>query len=274
MLSKKLGVIVPYRNRKPHLEIFLPHMEKYLKKHNIDFHIYVIHQKDDNLFNKGFLVNTGFHITFPHVDYFCLHDVDTLVNNENNIYYYRDYPCNLVKDMPDMRRILGFIDDNNRFFGGVLILNKDHVIKTNGYSNNFWGWGGEDDNFLFRLEKENIINGSIKNYREQTGRFKTLSHTRETTCSIDINDDINNVRSTSGGGHKNYNNIILLDRLGREGKLDNRIDGYNQINYEILETRRLSDYATMYDIKNNNEPNYVLGEPMTEEFINTLLIKK
>lgn len=27
--------------------------------------------------------------------------------------------------------------------GGVLAISKEHYFKINGYSNNFWGWGGE-----------------------------------------------------------------------------------------------------------------------------------
>jgi hypothetical protein len=31
------------------------------------------------------------------------------------------------------------------YVGGVICLNREDYIKVNGFSNNFWGWGGEDD---------------------------------------------------------------------------------------------------------------------------------
>ena len=34
--------------------------------------------------------------------------------------------------------------------GGVCALRTDHFKKINGYSNMFFGWGGEDDDFYRR----------------------------------------------------------------------------------------------------------------------------
>ena len=35
-------------------------------------------------------------------------------------------------------------------FGGVSAITKDHFKKVNGYSNLFYGWGGEDDEMVVR----------------------------------------------------------------------------------------------------------------------------
>jgi predicted glycosyltransferase involved in capsule biosynthesis len=37
-----------------------------------------------------------------------------------------------------------------QFLGGATILTEDQIRKANGYSNDFWGWGGEDDDFYTR----------------------------------------------------------------------------------------------------------------------------
>ena len=34
--------------------------------------------------------------------------------------------------------------------GGALALTPEQVVKTNGYSNVYWGWGGEDDDMFLR----------------------------------------------------------------------------------------------------------------------------
>jgi predicted glycosyltransferase involved in capsule biosynthesis len=37
------------------------------------------------------------------------------------------------------------------YFGGISVVNTDHVKLINGFSNQYWGWGGEDGDLLRRL---------------------------------------------------------------------------------------------------------------------------
>jgi len=71
-MRKKLSIIVPYRNREEHLKRFVPHMEEYLKKDGIPFHIYIIHQADEKPFNRAKLLNVGFKES-EEFDYFIFH---------------------------------------------------------------------------------------------------------------------------------------------------------------------------------------------------------
>lgn len=37
------------------------------------------------------------------------------------------------------------------FFGGVTAITGEHFEKLNGFPNNYYGWGGEDDELWYRL---------------------------------------------------------------------------------------------------------------------------
>ena len=49
----KLAIIVPYRDRREDLDVFIPHMEKFLDNKQLDYKIFVAEQSDDRPFNYG-----------------------------------------------------------------------------------------------------------------------------------------------------------------------------------------------------------------------------
>ena len=80
--SKRLSIVVPYRNRQEHLARFLPHMVAYFRHDKLDYRIPVtiniIEQHGDAPFNRGKLANCGFALTRNSSDYVVVHDVDYL----------------------------------------------------------------------------------------------------------------------------------------------------------------------------------------------------
>ena len=52
-----------------------------------------------------------------------------------------------------------------------------HVLrKLNGYSNMFWGWGGEDDDMSKRIKHHNM---TIIRYPINIARYKMIKHKQE-----------------------------------------------------------------------------------------------
>ena len=42
------------------------------------------------------------------------------------------------------------------YFGGVSAMSVKHFKLVNGFSNQFWGWGGEDDDMAKRVRMNNL----------------------------------------------------------------------------------------------------------------------
>jgi len=54
------------------------------------------------------------------------------------------------------------------------MLRPAHYIKVNGMSNLFWGWGREDDDMQFRVQRSNLTVAKPLNYDE--ARYKMIPH--------------------------------------------------------------------------------------------------
>ena len=46
--------------------------------------------------------------------------------------------------------------NKKNFLGGCISFTKKSFDECNGYPNNFWGWGGEDDALLYRSKQNDI----------------------------------------------------------------------------------------------------------------------
>lgn len=162
----KLLVIVPYRDRASHLKEFIPYITKALYSQKIDYKIVVIEQNLGKLFNRGLVCNIGFELYQKECDYICIHDVDMI--GENFDYSYEQIVTHLSARWKD-RNYKEFYAE---YLGGVVLFPKSEFIKINGFSNNYWGWGCEDDDLKLRCDTMNI-----KVQRKQ-GRFQSLPHER------------------------------------------------------------------------------------------------
>ncbi|KAF0989456.1 hypothetical protein HZS_1993, partial [Henneguya salminicola] len=152
--TKKIAVIVPYRNRPKQLKIFLNQIHKFLTFQNINYQVFIIEQDKHNLFNRGFLLNIGFVEALKINSFDCLvfHDVDRIPKFVLNRYDCVSSPRHLSVQTDENI----FMPQYNLYAGGVTSISVVDFSKTNGFSNIFWGWGGEDDDFYQRLLLHNL----------------------------------------------------------------------------------------------------------------------
>ncbi len=144
--ARRLAIIVPYRDRAEHLARFLPHMVSYFERDKLDrrlrYSIHIVEQLGSAPFNRGALVNAGALIARDEADYYCFHDVDYLPIWADYAYVAR--PTRLVWHG------LAPQTDYNAFLGAVVAFNRADFERINGYSNDYWGWGYEDDDLRTR----------------------------------------------------------------------------------------------------------------------------
>ena len=158
--SKKLGVIIPYRNRREHLKDFSRRFVRYMEKFDINYELIVINQDDAKLFNRGMLLNIGFKYAEQlNCDYVVFHDVDMIPIHVD--YSYSEVPLHLSTHF---LKTEGYDDKEtfDQYFGGVTMFTMDDFRKVDGYSNKYWGWGYEDTDLLYRCEKNGIKLEKIK----------------------------------------------------------------------------------------------------------------
>ena len=181
MNKQIMNVIVAYRDpgdgsRETQLKQFTEQM-KLIFKDQTDIRIYIVEQESDRddygalpelikqpnstmaKFNLGILKNIGFSIAKKAMKgkqnaYYILSDVD-LLPSQGLVEDYLKYPKNPIHLANKGTRYN--MDGNDRnFLGGVISITDKDFEKANGYPNNFWGWGGEDNALNYRLRKNNV----------------------------------------------------------------------------------------------------------------------
>jgi hypothetical protein len=154
--SKKLGIVVPYRNRYDQLEEFKREMKKYMNRKNIPYEIFIIEQDDAKLFNRGMLLNIGYtYAKKENCDYVVFHDIDMLPFRVD--YSYSEIPVHMATRFRNFDRTIF-----DEYFGGVTMFPIEVFEKIDGYSNKYWGWGYEDTDLLYRCIKNDVDLDKVK----------------------------------------------------------------------------------------------------------------
>jgi hypothetical protein len=185
-MKPKLGICIPYRNRKEHIEELIPCLTKHLDNLGIPHKFYVGHQVDDKLFNRGAMKNIAAHHAFEDgCDYIAWHDVDMTPHDDNCDYSYpEEFPVHIATKLSKYGYKLGY----EQYFGGVVLFTKDQVEKINGYSNEYWDWGQEDDDLFWRTYYEGLT--TYKVFKKYDKRRVVEFNGEDSLLALRVNRDI------------------------------------------------------------------------------------
>jgi len=180
ILNDKYSIIIPYRNREPHLEVLLPRLQEVFN--NKDYEIIVSEQNDLDNFNLANTQNiaaqyaTGNIIVLHQVDYYPTDDVSYEIQDQPvlparcGIFVNPDFTKRSYHDIPGgYRQWESGIDEN--FYGGVVIMRKKHWDDINGINPLYKGWGNEDEDLRERFKW-----AGYTPVRNEVGTFLCLYH--------------------------------------------------------------------------------------------------
>ncbi|XP_065607591.1 LOW QUALITY PROTEIN: beta-1,4-galactosyltransferase 3 [Cyrtonyx montezumae] len=204
----RTAVIVPHRNRETHLGHLLYYLHPFLQRQQLHYGIYVVHQAGNSTFNRAKLLNVGVKEALKDEEWDCLflHDVDLIPENDHNLYTCD--PWN-PKHVSIAMNKFGYSLPYPQYFGGVSALTPDQYMKINGFPNEYWGWGGEDDDIATRVR---LAGMKIARPPISIGHYKMVKH------------------KSDKGNEENPHRFDLLIRTQRMWTQD----GMNSLSYVLL----------------------------------------
>ncbi|XP_028328587.1 beta-1,4-galactosyltransferase 2-like [Gouania willdenowi] len=214
----KVAIIIPFRHRENHLKYWLHYLHPILRRQKIDYGLYIINQLGEETFNRAKLLNVGYSEALKDSEYDCFifSDVDLIPMDDRNIYHCYDQPRHFAIAMDKF----GFRLPYAGYFGGVSGLSKKQFLKINGFPNEYWGWGGEDDDIYNRI----TLNGmKVSRPDVRIGRYRMIKHER------DKHNEPNPQR---------FNKI-------QNTKNTMRKDGISSLSYRLVHVRRFPLYTNI-----------------------------
>ena len=249
----RVNIIVPFRDggdqtRTKHLEffrnrmsIFLPKVVESLTAQGWDakFDITVIEQSPEHSFNRGALLNIGFKLDETY-DAYIFHDVDLIPEDIMIPVYAGPYGKNAIAHFASE---WGRYKNPYKYLGGVLLVGSEVFKRANGFPNNYYGWGGEDDELRRRFET--LLGENVQEYVTLVGKeggLRDLEQIQTAREKLGTIQDKNPVRWEGKAKH---------DATWRENGL-NQSDFYEVLSTKDGETDGSVQYK-IYTVKLNSE---------------------
>lgn len=165
-------ILVPYYKRENNLIDLLINLHSFLQRQFLNYKIVIAEQLNTNDgFNKGRIYNTAIDYIIKKwgskINCLILHDVDLIPESDHNIYecnnnFYnylyknnldlwtyspRHLSYSIRPDLDDGKISIASYSQNpyELLVGGVLCITPAVYKYINGFSNEYWNWGAEDD---------------------------------------------------------------------------------------------------------------------------------
>ncbi|ETN81590.1 N-acetyllactosaminide 3-alpha-galactosyltransferase [Necator americanus] len=159
------------------------------------------------------------------------HDVDVLPEDDRIV-----HTCSLrnPRHMAVALNKFGYKLPYATMFGTSTALTVEQFRMVNGFSNRFWGWGGEDDDLYKRVI---AVGYDVDRYPESIAHYKMIKHGGEPKSN-----PVNKCRWK------------LLDLTNRDWKSD----GLNNLNYTLIKRTKRKLYThILVDLLESNERPFV-----------------
>lgn len=216
-----LCVIVPFRDsasqltqgagRTANLLYFRGYIQAWLSALHREFKLIVVEQEQGGYFNKGFLFDVGYLLSYKECGYAVYHDVDQVPIHTANDYRPRAEPTHLCASTSQN----GFVSYGS-MVGGAVQLSREQFLAVGGYSLAYFGWGREDDDMHTRITSK----FTLDRLSASEGAYRALEHQR--VKDLDVTPQF----EASGK---------ILELLSR-GQLDVNKDGVRAVDAEVLHT--------------------------------------
>jgi hypothetical protein len=224
-------ILIPYRNRKSHLEAFITQVVPIFQKFLKSFKVVVVEQAEGKLFNRGALLNIGYQEYKAEGVWFFNHDVDVYPNEACVEKYY-------LNGSDTTPGFWGIITPPCDTLGTVIKFPGDAFAKCNGYPNNFWGWGVEDKALQNRVELAGIPIRKVF-YHDCPNLLQWFD------IKNDVDDRVKD-REFQMKTHFEYDTFKYLPTEQKARYV--MISGLNTLKYDVLFRENLSEYVEVIKV--------------------------
>ena len=168
-----VSIVLPFRDRHEHLQTW---MRAVRQKFPPTTEVIVVEQSRHRAFNRGLLLNVGFNESKGGRVIF--HDCDLVPDDDLLCAYFGDW-----HGVTHFGCRFGRYNNSESYFGGVVGFPR---ALFPGFSNRYFGWGGEDDSLYSRCSHMPIFRPEHGSYTDleglQTPRDKLQTLAPEDKC--------------------------------------------------------------------------------------------